>query len=142
MAMSRFLRLLCLPSTAELKSLFEPPERNSTLSDLTDCACCIVAIDADLQFAAKENYSLASGRNYESVVPAELDYQIKRLSHHPSLALWSGCNECHLETPGFAGNRFAKLGMTLVAALDRSRPIWPSSPASGCDYTSIALRCL
>ena len=34
-------------------------------------------------------------------------------------------------TPGYAGNRFAVLGMEVVAKFDRSRPIWPSSPASG-----------
>ena len=33
--------------------------------------------------------------------------------------------------PGRPANRFAELGMKLVAQLDKSRPIWPSSPASG-----------
>ena len=39
----------------------------------------------DLQIAAKQNYSVAGGRNYHKVVPEELDYQIRRLSHHVSL---------------------------------------------------------
>ena len=86
---------------------------------------------ADLQFGAKHNYSRKDGANYKTVVPAELEYQIRRNSHHPAIALWDGCNECHLMTPGYPGNVFARLGMELVAQLDRSRPIWPSSPASG-----------
>lgn len=27
-------------------------------------------------------------------VKSELEYQVKRLSHHPSIAMWDGCNEC------------------------------------------------
>ena len=50
-----------------------------------------VLLYADLMIAAKQNYSLG-GRNYRVVVPAELEYQIKRLSHHASIALWDGCN--------------------------------------------------
>lgn len=25
---------------------------------------------------------------------AELRYQLRRLSHHPSIAMWDACNEC------------------------------------------------
>ena len=28
------------------------------------------------------------------LVKSELEYQVKRLSHHPSIAMWDGCNEC------------------------------------------------
>lgn len=90
-----------------------------------------VLLYADLQFGAKDNYTLPGGRNFDTVVPAELEHQISRTSHHPAIALWDGCNECALMTPGRPANRFAQLGMELVARLDRSRPIWPSSPASG-----------
>jgi hypothetical protein len=44
-----------------------------------------ILLYADLQIAAKQNYSVAGGRNYHKVVPEELDYQIRRLSHHVSL---------------------------------------------------------
>ena len=55
----------------------------------------------------------------------EMEYQIKRLSHHPSVAMWDGCNECdgHSLTESFV--------MPAVAHFDKSRPIWPSCPASG-----------
>ena len=56
---------------------------------------------------------------------AELDYQIKRLSHHPSIAMWDGCNECG------GGGLYASWGMTKVVEVDKSRPIWPSCPANG-----------
>eukprot|EP00660_Eupelagonema_oceanica_P011829 gene11829-20257_t len=26
----------------------------------------------------------------------EYRHQVRRLSHHPSIALWDGCNECHV----------------------------------------------
>eukprot|EP01052_Picozoa_sp_SAG31_P020589 SAG31_NODE_1556_length_7893_cov_1.993585_3_plen_376_part_00 len=85
----------------------------------------------DLQFGAKNNYSLPRHADFDTIVPAELRYQLARNSHHASIALYDGCNECHLMNRGAPANRFAQLGMTLVAEHDRSRPIWPSSPASG-----------
>ena len=46
---------------------------------------------------------------------------------------------CHALPRGhkcrYPGNKFARLGMTLVADLDTSRPIWPASPASGWEST-------
>ena len=56
---------------------------------------------------------------------AELDYQLKRNSHHPSIAMWDGCNEC-----GGKG-LYESFVMPKVASVDRSRPIWPSCPAFG-----------
>ena len=58
-------------------------------------------------------------------VKSELEYQIKRLSHHPSVAMWDGCNEC-----GGMGD-YMNFVMPVVASVDSSRPIWPSCPAPG-----------
>jgi len=55
----------------------------------------------------------------------ELDYQIKRLSHHPSIVAWDGCNECG------GGGWYTSWGLTKVAQIDHSRPVWPASPANG-----------
>jgi hypothetical protein len=78
----------------------------------------------DIMLAAKTNYSL-SGRNFNTVVPHELRYQVARNSHHPAIALWDGCNECKLMTPGSAGNRFAKMGMAVVSDVT---PVLASCP--------------
>merc|ERR1719272_735405 len=58
---------------------------------------------------------------------AEFRDNVRRMSHHPSLAMYTGCNEC------------MGLGMTIlddfvlktVAAEDNSRPIRDASPFTG-----------
>ena len=62
---------------------------------------------------------------YASSERAEMDYQVKRLSHHPSIAMWDGCNECG------GGGLYESFVMPTVASLDFSRPTWPSCPAPG-----------
>jgi hypothetical protein len=52
-------------------------------------------------------------------VKSELEYQVKRLSHHPSIAMWDGCNECG------GGGDYMNFVMPVVASVDSSRPIWP-----------------
>ena len=56
---------------------------------------------------------------------AELRYQVRRLSHHPSIAIWDGCNEC-----GGGGN-YATFVVTTIVEEDVSRPVWPSCPSYG-----------
>ena len=55
----------------------------------------------------------------------EIRHQMRRLSHHPSIAVWEACNECG----GFG--LYQDFVMEVVAAEDQSRPIWPSSPSNG-----------
>ena len=54
----------------------------------------------------------------------EIRYQVRRLSSHACLFLWSGCNECtdlsiYVDLLG------------VVAAEDSSKAIWPASPSNG-----------
>jgi beta-mannosidase len=56
---------------------------------------------------------------------AEIRYQVRRLSHHPSIAHWDSCNECG------GGGVWDSFVATTVAEEDNSRPIWPSCPAAG-----------
>jgi beta-mannosidase len=80
-------------------------------------------------------------------VQREADANVRRLRHHPSIALWCGNNEDymladfrHINDPGFQGN-FLNTGFAsreiyerrlpeAVARLDGTRPYWPGSPYS------------
>lgn len=57
----------------------------------------------------------------------EIRYQIRRLSHHPSIVVWDGCNEC---TFGPFDN-YATFVMPVIAEEDKTRAIWPTSPSQG-----------
>jgi hypothetical protein len=56
---------------------------------------------------------------------AEIVHTVRRLAHHPSLAVYDGCNEC------VGQGIYASFVMTVVAGEDGSRPPWPSSPSNG-----------
>ena len=76
-------------------------------------------------------------------VAAEVDYQVKRLSSHPSLALWCGDNELVGALTWFEESRkdrdrylvsYDRLNRTIEAAMKRACPEaiwWPSSPSVG-----------
>ena len=59
---------------------------------------------------------------------SELQHQMRRLSHHPAIVIWDGCNECMSD---FGHWPMADFVMTTVAREDLSRPIWPACPAHG-----------
>lgn len=61
---------------------------------------------------------------------AEIRHNIRRLSHHPSIAIWDGCNECQVKMKTDT-EIYATFVMTVVAEEDRSRSLWPSCPAKG-----------
>ena len=58
---------------------------------------------------------------------AEIRHQVRRLSSHPSLAVWDSCNEC-----GGSGI-YASFVMAAIVAEDSSRPPWPACPSKGWD---------
>lgn len=58
---------------------------------------------------------------------AELRHAIRRLAHHPSIALWNSCNEC------YGGGTYDSFVATTIASEDVSRPVWPASPSFGWD---------
>ena len=59
------------------------------------------------------------------VQDAELRHNIRQLSNHPSIVVWDGGNECR------SCGIYTTFVVTVVAQEDSSRPVWPSSPASG-----------
>ncbi|MGV1752864.1 beta-mannosidase [Agrobacterium sp. CG674] len=80
-------------------------------------------------------------------VEREVTYQVKRLSSHPSIALWCGDNELVGALNWFDESRnnrdrylvaYDRLNRTIETALKKAAPSalwWPSSPASGyLDY--------
>lgn len=55
----------------------------------------------------------------------EIVYNVRRLSNHPSIAVWAGGNEIG------GSHVFAKFALTVVRGEDQSRPLWPASPSAG-----------
>ena len=60
------------------------------------------------------------------VQDAEIRYNIRRLSHHPSIVVWNGGNE-------WQGSLaiFDSFVLRVVAEEDPFRPVWPISPSAG-----------
>ena len=93
----------------------------------------------DAFYAAADEYGVllyhdiqyAQGGHGPAVTPTqanELRYQIRRLSSHPSIILYDGCNECLVKA---GPDIYADFVLTIVAAEDASRAVWPSSPGDG-----------
>eukprot|EP00041_Stephanoeca_diplocostata_P018439 m.386275 g.386275 ORF g.386275 m.386275 type:complete len:512 (+) comp21014_c0_seq6:294-1829(+) len=66
-----------------------------------------------------------------STQAAELRHQIRRLSHHPAIVIWDGCNECTVVMTDPTTAIYATFVITTVADEDTSRAVWPSCPATG-----------
>ncbi|MFW5844613.1 MAG: glycoside hydrolase family 2 protein [Planctomycetota bacterium] len=73
---------------------------------------------------------------FQASVQAEIADNVRRLRHHPSLALWCGNNEIEmgkvLYTPDYDHFMDAQLP-AWIAAHDPDTPYWPSSPHSPGD---------
>lgn len=58
---------------------------------------------------------------------AEVANAVRARSHHPSVAVWIGCNECD----PIAQPLYVSHVLSTVAREDSSRPLWPASPSAG-----------
>jgi len=98
----------------------------------------------DFQFACN---LYPSTPDFLENVEAEVDYQVRRLSSHPSIVLWCGDNELVGALNWFPDSRenrdrylvnYDRLNRTIEQAVKKAVPgaiWWPSSPASGyLDY--------
>ena len=54
---------------------------------------------------------------------AELRHSVRRLSAHPSIVMWDGCNECRVKM-GTATDMYATSVVTVVAQEDKTRAVW------------------
>ena len=72
----------------------------------------------DMQFSTD---GIFPGAKDTPTQEAEIRHQIRRMGHHASIAIWSGCNEC-----GSIGHL-----IDVVAEEDQSRAIRAASPSSG-----------
>jgi beta-mannosidase len=85
---------------------------------------------------------------FQASVRAEAEANIRRLRHHPSLALWCGNNEdyqiaqsINVYNPAFQGDFtdtpfpareiYERLLPTVCETIDPTRPYWPGSPYGG-----------
>ena len=60
----------------------------------------------------------------------EFKFQARRLSHHASIVIWDGCNECVVSNTG-PTSLYANFVLTTIAEEDKSRSVWPACPAAG-----------
>jgi len=86
-------------------------------------------------------------KNYMQNVREEVDFAIKYLRNHPSIAIWCGNNENdwlyeveysagRIDTPFYGEKIYHQLIPDLLEELDPTRLYWPSSPFGGNDYDS------
>ncbi|MDQ3813664.1 MAG: glycoside hydrolase family 2 protein, partial [Armatimonadota bacterium] len=79
---------------------------------------------------------------FDQLVEVEARYNITRLSKHPSLVLWNGCNENiwgyfdwgwkpKVEGRTWGLGFYLDLLPKLMSEIDPTRPYWPGSPYSG-----------
>jgi len=80
----------------------------------------------DMQFAQNGHSPLDGSVSQR----AEFQHQVRRLSHHASIAIWDGCNECHVILNTSTGV-YASFVLQTVVEEDVSRPVWPSCPSNG-----------
>jgi len=78
----------------------------------------------DLMFVGEQNHGAVRSESVRN----EIIHIIHKLSAHPSIVVWSGCNEC---TYG-GGNMdiYVTFVMRIVASEDDTRAVWPSSPSA------------
>jgi len=79
----------------------------------------------DLFFVGEQNHSAF----WTADVEDEVRHIVRKLASHPSIVLWSGCNECDYYNGGDMGV-YESFVMPIVAREDDTRALWPSSPSS------------
>jgi hypothetical protein len=77
----------------------------------------------DLMFVGEQNHGAVRSHD----VKDEIIHIVRMLSAHPSIIVWSGCNECTYG--GGSMDIYESFVMQTVAYEDDTRAVWPSSPS-------------
>ena len=88
-----------------------------------ECDKLGIMVYHDMQYAQSGHAPAGSATE-----DAELRHMVRRLSHHPAIVMWDGCNECRV-IMGTDTAIYATFVMTVVAQEDASRAVWLSCPA-------------
>lgn len=86
--------------------------------------------------------------DFQASVKAEVEDQVRRLRHHPSLALWCGnnenqaihridCDRMGVDAPLSGAALYDQLMPEVLARLDPETPYWPGSPWGGPNPNSM-----
>ena len=78
----------------------------------------------DMMFVEEQFHGAYENETFEK----EIRHSVRSLMSHPSIVLWSGCNECTVEM-GTPTEVYATFVMQVVAEEDHTRIIWPSCPS-------------
>lgn len=70
-------------------------------------------------------------------VEMEIRHIVRSLISHPSIVLWSGCNECAVEM-GKPTEVYATFVMQIVSEEDSTRSVWPSCPSDSGWKTGVS----
>jgi len=89
------------------------------------CDALGVMLYHDMMFA-QQGHSPKRTKTQEQ----EFRHQVRRLSHHPSIVVWDGCNECVVSNNGDTAI-YENFVLATVADEDKSRSVWPACPAAG-----------
>ncbi|KAL3920780.1 MAG: hypothetical protein SGILL_003085 [Bacillariaceae sp.] len=83
-----------------------------------------VLVYHDMMFVDEDGHRPVKTKTVE----AEIRHLIRSLASHPSIVVWSGCNECDV-VMNTGSEIYASFVMKTVAEEDDTRSIWPSSPS-------------
>jgi hypothetical protein len=86
----------------------------------------------DLMFVEEQLHGAFKGL----IVDTEIRHLVRSLSVHPSIVLWSGCNECYVDMTSETAV-YATFAMKTVAEEDDTRSVWPSCPSASGWQTGV-----
>jgi hypothetical protein len=89
-----------------------------------ECDKLGVLVYHDMTFVDEERHRPGRSKTVEN----EVRHLVRTHAYHPSIAVWSGCNECDV-VMNTDTEIYASFVMKTVAEEDDTRSIWPSSPS-------------